>query len=62
MYGTIDRAGNLEIKLNIQRELLPAPPENGEDRKWLPCEDCGILLSVPVNIISIICMDCATVE
>ena len=37
---------------------LPAPEENGEPRKWLPCEECGAEVSVPLNAVSTLCQPC----
>jgi hypothetical protein len=58
MKTHIDHSGNVTISFNIQEDNLPAP----DGKKYLPCTACMKLEAVPMNTVSIICDDCATMK
>ncbi len=52
--GQVDRGGNVTITFNMQAEHLSAP--NGG--KYLPCEACGAVVEVPLNVVATLCPSC----
>lgn len=57
MHGTIDKHGNVTISFNIcdGSGKLRAP---GDRQQWLPCECCGFVDAVDINVVSHICDAC----
>ena len=59
MRGTHDNHANVTITFNSQGEILEAPPAaDGSRRKYLPCDCCGRVDAVPLNVVSGICEPC----
>ena len=56
VQATIDRHGMISICYESQAWNIPAPPFG---TKYLPCEkNCGRLLVVNNNVVSVCCDDC----
>lgn len=60
--GSHDRHGNVTITFNSQGWILNAPrAPGGEHLKWMPCEHCGAIRAVPLNVVSCHCdNECAS--
>lgn len=54
MNGQIDSAGRVTIKFEFQTEVLMAP----EGKKYLPCDKCGNVVAVAMNVVSVLCPVC----
>jgi len=60
IYGSIEQDGTVEIRFNMQRHQLEAPPlPDGTRQIYLPCGCCGIVKHVNVNVVSFLCNTCA---
>ncbi len=53
--GFIRDDGVCVIVFQTQSVMLRAPSEGALWRKWVPCTDCGNLLSVPTNVVAATC-------
>lgn len=61
--GSIDSSGVVTISYNMFGWFLEAPQSTkGEKQQYLPCEDCGNMLAVPINFISYYCDECLEKE
>lgn len=64
IFADHDRDGTVRIEFNSQADQLLAPSAAGavypftEPRKWLPCEMCGGLQAVAMNVVSFTCDGC----
>lgn len=59
MNGTINQYGEVTLTWNTQAEILSAPAlPDGTPMKYLPCETCGGLQTVALNVESIMCLPC----
>lgn len=54
MIATHGGDGTITIQFNSQGEVLLAP----DGQKYLPCNWCGALLTVPLNTVSVGCRRC----
>lgn len=54
--------GAFTIHVDAQAEILRAPDaDDGTPRKYVPCDHCGELQMVPLNVVSLFCDDrCAS--
>lgn len=58
-HATVDRTGRIEIRFNAQENTLLAPSDETGPRKYLPCvENCGEILIVSLDTVSIMCECC----
>lgn len=53
--GIIDRTGKVTVCWESQGEILAAPG----GKIWLPCESCGEVQAVDLNVVSFLCDPCA---
>lgn len=58
MRGTIASDGTMTITFNVQAEHLEAPPTRDARRKYQPCEECGALQIVPLDVVALSCSPC----
>ena len=58
LRGCHGRDGTITITFNSQFCCLPAPSDNGKEMKYLPCEGCGKLQTVELNVVSVHCNAC----
>lgn len=55
-----EERGTWTIKVNYQRDIIRAPNDhNGRTRKWVPCNCCGQLTAVLLQVVSTLCKNCA---
>ena len=46
------------VEVNMQAEILAAPPDkNGNPQKWIPCDHCNKLIAVDLNVVASVCSD-----
>ena len=50
--------GKFIVEWDANCEWLMAPPENGRQRKYMPCEACGSVKATATNVVSMICPTC----
>jgi hypothetical protein len=58
MTGSTTRAGVISITFDSQAEILEAPPRDGVRQKYLPCEHCGAVHAVALNVVASLCARC----
>lgn len=61
--GQRERGGEVVVRWNAQTHSLRAPNgPRGEERHYLPCDRCGSIKPVAMNVVSFVCDPVACME